>query len=211
MSIRIMSQVWDLQTDSLTQKLILLALADNANDAGVCWPSISCLAKKTQMSEQSVRNQIRAITANGWMSSKARFDDAGDRASNLYQLHVPEPTKRHVGGGQLGLPPVVNGVEDGGQRPAPGVVNHVEGNHQYEPSLNHQGGEPPVLKDGKKLKFPSEALKALPIIKSDIEEIKESGSNSKWRDQFGALLPDAKEELKRLRTLLAKNKAIACE
>lgn len=117
-----MSQVWDLQTESLTQKLVLLALADNANDQGFCWPSISHLATKCQMSEQGVRNQIKLITALGWISLKPRYDESGDRTSNLYQLHIPsEGGQRGAGGGQPG---------------AGGVVNRVHPEPLVEPSLH---------------------------------------------------------------------------
>lgn len=192
-----MSQVWDLQTESHTQKLVLLALADNANDAGICWPSIATLARKTQMSEQGVRNQIKGLIAIGWVSVKARFDDAGDRASNLYDIHLE--------GGQPRLPQVVNGVRDGGQPDVGQVVNRVHPEPSVEPSRNHQGGETPKFK-----KYPSEAFKAMKLIEEDLRDIKESGSRSKWRDTAGALTEAAKAEVKRLRELLAKNKEIAC-
>ena len=59
MSTSIMSACWPLQMPP-TQKAVLISLADNANDAGVCWPSIDTISKRTCLHRASV---IRAITA----------------------------------------------------------------------------------------------------------------------------------------------------
>jgi len=42
-----------------TDKLVLLALADCANDEGHCWPSIATIARKSGVSERSVQRAIR--------------------------------------------------------------------------------------------------------------------------------------------------------
>jgi hypothetical protein len=59
-SIRLMSQVWALD---LTQqkKIILLALADHADDEGYCFPSIRRVAWKTGYSRRSVQRIIRSL------------------------------------------------------------------------------------------------------------------------------------------------------
>lgn len=61
MSIRIMGAVWERQDTTPTQKLVLLALADWANDEGHCWPSISRLAEKTGVAGRSVQRLIRQL------------------------------------------------------------------------------------------------------------------------------------------------------
>ncbi|MGV8671119.1 helix-turn-helix domain-containing protein, partial [Pseudomonas aeruginosa] len=38
MSTVLMSQCWPIQGLSCAQKAVLISLADNANDQGVCWP-----------------------------------------------------------------------------------------------------------------------------------------------------------------------------
>jgi hypothetical protein len=40
------------------EKLVLLALADCANDEGRCWPSASTLARKTGEGERTVRRAV---------------------------------------------------------------------------------------------------------------------------------------------------------
>lgn len=65
MSIKIMNAVWHSQLPKsvsknkrATVKIVLLKLADNANDNGKCWPSMARIAHETELSERSV---IRAI------------------------------------------------------------------------------------------------------------------------------------------------------
>jgi DNA-binding Lrp family transcriptional regulator len=60
-----MSRVWELQDISATQKLVLLALADWANDEGLCWPSINRLAVKTGATSRSVQRLIRQLEELG--------------------------------------------------------------------------------------------------------------------------------------------------
>lgn len=58
MSTIIMSQCWDLEMPP-TQKSVLISLADNANDQGVCWPSIPTISRRTCFSERAVQNAIK--------------------------------------------------------------------------------------------------------------------------------------------------------
>jgi hypothetical protein len=61
MSIKIMTAVWDREDLSSTQKLVLLALADWANDEGLCWPSIERVAKKSSLKKRAVQLAIRSL------------------------------------------------------------------------------------------------------------------------------------------------------
>lgn len=77
MSVKLMSAIFetefrDLQdqegntTKASTAKLVLLALADHANDEGEsAYPSVDRLAKKTALSEQTIRNTFDALRHNG--------------------------------------------------------------------------------------------------------------------------------------------------
>jgi len=57
-----------------TQKLVLLALADSANDDdGGCWFLLKTLSAKTGCSERSLRYQFDALEAAGYLSRKRRF------------------------------------------------------------------------------------------------------------------------------------------
>ena len=64
MSTIIMSQCWPLQI-SPTAKAVLISLADNANDQGHCWPSLSTIAMRTCFSERAVQNGIKWLEEHG--------------------------------------------------------------------------------------------------------------------------------------------------
>jgi hypothetical protein len=79
-STRIMSECWPLEM-SPAQKSVLISLADNANDEGVCWPSIASIAKRTCLSERAVRNAVRQLEEMGYLVSHGRSG-----SSNYYTV-----------------------------------------------------------------------------------------------------------------------------
>ena len=64
MSVRIMSKVWDMDLPSKA-KLVLLAVADCANDEGVAWPSIATIARKCGCDPRTVQRNLRDIEKAG--------------------------------------------------------------------------------------------------------------------------------------------------
>src|SRR3990167_8256188 len=65
MSIRIMTQVWEHSKQKGTFLLVLLALADSANDEGYCWPSIKTLSRKSRMLERNLRVILSKLEGDG--------------------------------------------------------------------------------------------------------------------------------------------------
>lgn len=66
---------------SPTQKAVLMALADNASDHGVCWPSIPTLCIKTCLAKSTVITALQALESAGLL--------VADRATgrvNKYQI-----------------------------------------------------------------------------------------------------------------------------
>lgn len=64
MSIAVMGAVWPLQLPD-SQKIVLLALADCANDEGHAWPSIATLARKCSKCERTVQSVLRDLAKLG--------------------------------------------------------------------------------------------------------------------------------------------------
>lgn len=67
MSVRVMTKVWEITLPD-SEKLVLLALADCANDEGGCWPSMATLSKKCSKSERTVQGAIKALVATGHLT-----------------------------------------------------------------------------------------------------------------------------------------------
>ncbi|WP_254918077.1 helix-turn-helix domain-containing protein [Stenotrophomonas pavanii] len=68
MSTIIMSQCWPLQGLSVTQKAVLISLADQANDDGVCWPAVGTIAARCCMSARAVRTAMDHLEAVGLLT-----------------------------------------------------------------------------------------------------------------------------------------------
>lgn len=69
MSVRVMSLVWSLNLPD-SQKIVLLALADSANDEGHCWPSMASLSAKCSKSERTIQGVIKDLVAAGHLTRK---------------------------------------------------------------------------------------------------------------------------------------------
>ena len=58
MSMTLMVKALKTKVGNPLRKLVLLKLADNANDQGECWPSYQCIADQCEMSKRSVMIHI---------------------------------------------------------------------------------------------------------------------------------------------------------
>lgn len=94
MSVHYLSACWKLEGLTSTQKFVLISLADQANDSGVCWPSMSSIAKRTCLSDKAVRQAIKQLEAIGMLRIERKKHDTRDQwVSNRYML-TPENYKQ---------------------------------------------------------------------------------------------------------------------
>ena len=93
MSIKAMSWVWQQPIKGST-KLVLLALADNANDDGKCWPGIETVVNKCGIARNTVIGSIRKLKKQGLIVSERRYTEDGRRTSNLYKLSLSTESVR---------------------------------------------------------------------------------------------------------------------
>ncbi|WP_181708722.1 helix-turn-helix domain-containing protein [Chthonobacter rhizosphaerae] len=70
------------------QKLVLLALADCADDMGRCWPSQKKLAEKTSFVLRTVQSHLEWLTEQGFLQRKHRSNRSGYRTSDEYQINL---------------------------------------------------------------------------------------------------------------------------
>ncbi len=124
-----MSHVWDHSKQNGAALLLLLAIADFADDKGMAWPAVETLATKIRMSERYVHRLIKDMEKAG----EIRIDyKAGKNGTNRYWIILdPEP--------QFSEPEVT--VNPSAADPEPQFAETL--NHRPpEPSVNHQ--EPSV-------------------------------------------------------------------
>lgn len=83
MSIKVMSRVWDHSEQEGGDLLLLLALADWADDDGYCWPKQAQLAAKARCSVRAVRDQLVRLTDAGEIE---RSDGRGRGVGSTYRV-----------------------------------------------------------------------------------------------------------------------------
>ena len=86
MSIRIMSQVWNMEIDDSTAKLTLMALADFSDDEGYCYPSYEVLAKKISKSKRTAIRAVEKLAELGFLQKEKRELKDGTSSANLYKI-----------------------------------------------------------------------------------------------------------------------------
>lgn len=99
MSMRLMVQAMNCEVGNPARKLVLLKLADNANDDGVCFPSYQYIADKCEMSKRSAISHIDDLIKMGFVSKKARKNKDGS-STNLYLLHLTKGSENSAPGGE---------------------------------------------------------------------------------------------------------------
>ncbi len=134
MSVHLSSQVWKLKTPDAATKLVLLKLADNANDDGECWPSLTTIARETGLGRSTVCRKLLYLGAVGALSKVPGHTGVSTR----YKLEIKP------GNPSLRGSPTVRLVPPRDQ-PSPtvalGVVPQWDGVSAtvgHQPSLNHQ-------------------------------------------------------------------------
>jgi hypothetical protein len=86
-----MSLVWSVAPCRENSLLVLLALADWANDDGACWPSIPTLAEKTRIDRRSVQRIIRRL-----QSEQLIEIEEGRGRGNQHRYTVQKATLRRL-------------------------------------------------------------------------------------------------------------------
>lgn len=89
MSIRLVKAALGLPLSS-TSKLILVVLAEHANEEGICWPATKRIAQNASVSPRSAKRLIRQLEQGGFLSVIQRFRDDGSQTSNKYHLRISE-------------------------------------------------------------------------------------------------------------------------
>ena len=119
MSIKVMSWVWDNAPNQGGELLVLLGMADHANDAGErIFPSVESLGHKARLSRRQVQRILRNLEAAGQIRQLGHHIPKGrpDRATIEYAIDmtkcrpvesgVTSKTERGGAGDANGAPPM---------------------------------------------------------------------------------------------------------
>ncbi len=87
MSMMLMVRAMNVKVGSAATKLVLLKLADNANDSGICYPSYQDMAEHCEMDRRTVMRHVEKLKNMGLVNITYRKDpDKKLNKSNVYQL-----------------------------------------------------------------------------------------------------------------------------
>jgi hypothetical protein len=142
MSIKIMNEVWEHSKLDGTELLMLIAIADHANDDRECWPSMARLAHKCRVSERQAQRIINSIADKGELVIEVR---PGRNYTNLFM--IPELAQEKV---TSRVEKVTSTAQEKVTSEAvKGDIQGIKGDIAMspEPPVNHQ--EPPSLADTK--------------------------------------------------------------
>lgn len=85
-----MTRVWEESKQEGGALLVLLAMADNADHAGICWPSTPHVARKARLSERQTQRVIDKLISDGEMEIIKKSAGRGKRT--VYRVTVKGDT-----------------------------------------------------------------------------------------------------------------------
>ena len=83
MSVRMLSRVWDCSRHTGNDLLMMLAIADFADDDGRAYPSVARLAEKCRMTSRNANKVIAVLRKGGELEIR---QNEGPKGTNLYRL-----------------------------------------------------------------------------------------------------------------------------
>lgn len=97
MSIQAVAWAIDQKTGSPAGKVVLLCVANYADENGECWPSQETIAAETELSERSVREWLQKLEEIGLLTRTPRRREDGYRASDLIRLSFKNQPAKSAG------------------------------------------------------------------------------------------------------------------
>ncbi len=119
MSMNLMAKAMNIKVGNPLRKLVLIKLADNANDNGECWPSYQHVADQCEVSRSTVKSHIRALEEMGLL--KREFRRKGElNQSNVFYLTLDDAQQIQPESGGAGAARGGAGAARGWGRSCPG-------------------------------------------------------------------------------------------
>ncbi|EGL1486298.1 helix-turn-helix domain-containing protein [Salmonella enterica subsp. enterica serovar Infantis] len=178
MSMNLMAKAMNIKVGNPLRKLVLIKLADNANDNGECWPSYQHIADQCEVSRSTVKSHIRALEDMGLL--KREFRRKGElNQSNVFYLTLDNAQQIQPESGGAGAARGGAGAARGGAGAARGGAGAALGGGAGAAPRTYHSFEP-VKEPLERKKKPS----SMP------EGFSPSASHQKMAEEFGISLQD---------------------
>ena len=86
MSVKVLSRVWEHSAHGGTELLLMLAIADFADDDGRAYPAVPTLAAKCRLQQRRANYILSKLKASGELEVSA---NTGPRGTNRYRIMLP--------------------------------------------------------------------------------------------------------------------------
>jgi hypothetical protein len=143
-----MTAVWESDVQPAGKRIVLLALADSANDEGVCWPNMATIARKAGVGLSSARKACAALEEEGLLEREYRKTTtaAGNETnkSSIYTINAEKLAARVQAPAQIERPPARSErTPPPGTSGAPAQIerHNRKENPQVEPKLNQDAAK----------------------------------------------------------------------
>ncbi|RBO82599.1 helix-turn-helix domain-containing protein [Marinomonas aquiplantarum] len=137
MSMELMVKAMKTKVGNPLRKLVLIKLADNANDQGECWPSYQYIADQCEIGKRTVISHIDSLIESGLLTKTIRKGAKGN-SSNVYVLNLDAKPVNNGGANAAppsanvappsanAAPPSANAAPGGGANAAPRTSHFLE-------------------------------------------------------------------------------------
>ena len=105
MSMQLMAYAMSLKVGNPLRKLVLLKLADNANDKGEYFPSYQHIADQCEISRRAVMGHIQALEKAGYLKIKRRKNGKENQSNVFYLTLKKGGESAALRGSELSAPP----------------------------------------------------------------------------------------------------------
>lgn len=162
MSMILTARALQIKTGNPLRKLVLVKLADNANDQGEAWPSVAYIAEQCEISVRSVQNHITELEKMGLLRTEFRKSANGLNQSNIYHLLLREPVNSGAGNAPSGA----NNAGGSGAGDAPTGAGDSKTGAGDAPRISK---DPVIDPNNKNIKSRSEKSKAKTSLPDDFK------------------------------------------
>lgn len=136
MSMELMVKAMKLKVGNPLRKLVLLKLADNANDQGECWPSYQHIADQCEIGRSTVKGHVRALEEMGMLRREYRRKGELNQ-SNLFHLRLDEKEYKQPSKGGAGSDLGQQVTEVGQELTQGGAGAALGGGAGADPRISH--------------------------------------------------------------------------
>lgn len=151
MSMELMVKAMKTKVGNPLRKLVLLKLADNANDQGECWPSYQYIADQCEIGKRTVIGHIDSLIQAGYLTKTSRKGPKGN-SSNVYVLDF-DAKPVNTGGANAALGSAGDALGGANAALGDGAAAAPRTSHSLEPvneSVNEPLAVPPKPKKSKR-------------------------------------------------------------